>query len=133
MKGICIVFVVLLVLLSPSAGFSAETSSDQRMLEWTSEKVWVTNGCLCVTGTFVNKRNSLTVTKLNDFVMAITFTKEDGSKYQFIGKPAKLPLCKIPPGGIKQLTLNFGTFDGTWKNWITTQQYVFSYVNGARW
>ena len=49
------------------------------------------------------KRGDLTITKLNDFVMQITFTKDDGSKYQFIGRPEKMPLVKIKANGGQSL------------------------------
>lgn len=126
--------VALLVLAFCPAGVSAaEVSSDKMLLDWQTSKVWLSNGELCVAGTFTNKRDDLTVTKLNDFHVKIFFTKEDGSAYQFEGRPIKLPMCKIPASGTKKLTLNFGKFDGQWKSWVTSQTYVFTYINGSRW
>ncbi|WP_314905131.1 hypothetical protein [Selenomonas artemidis] len=112
---------------------AAEVSGDSMMLEWTTTKVWLSGGDLCVSGTFENRRDDITVTALNDFTMQITFTRADGTTYQFIGTPKRLPMCKVPAGETKRLTLNFGSFEGQWKTWVTEQNYEFSYINGARW
>lgn len=118
----------------PFAHASAATQSDDTMiLDWRSEKVWLDKGNLCVRGTFTNKRSDLTITKLNDIELTITFDKSDGSRETFIGKPAKLPMLKIPAGGSKTVTLNLGSYEGKWTNWNTEEYYVFTYINGVRW
>lgn len=95
--------------------------------------MWVDGGDLCVTGTFVNKRSDLTITKLNDFIMRVTYTDKNGEKKQFTGRPVKFPLCKIAANGSRKLNLNFGKFaDDTVGNWVTAQMYTFTYINGAR-
>ena len=123
----------LLVLIPLAKGTAAEISDDPMILEWTTTKVWLSGGELCVSGTFENRRDDITVTALNDFTMQITFTRADGTTYQFIGTPKRLPMCKVPAGETKRLTLNFGSFEGQWKTWSTEQNYAFSYINGARW
>lgn len=123
----------LFLLICPAIASAAEVSSDKMLLDWQTNKIWLNHGALCVAGTFTNQRKDRTVTKLNDFLLKVTFEKEDGSVYQFVGRPVKLPLCKVPAGGTKKLTLNFGSFDGAWKSWVTTQQYTFTYVSGSRW
>lgn len=133
MKKIFMAIVILSLLLGSGLCSAAEISSDKMILEWYPHKIWVDNGKLCMTGEFVNRRTDLTITKLNDFTATITFTKDDGSEYQFVGKPVKFPICKITPGGSKRLTFNFGEFEGNWKSWVTSQIYTFTYVNGVRW
>lgn len=134
-KWLLALAVALFACLAPCFFASAASvrSSDTMILDWRTEKVWTDGGDLCVKGTFTNKRGDLTITKLNDFVMQITFTKDDGSKYQFICRPEKMPLVKIKANGRRTVTLNFGPFDGAWKDWVTTETYVFTYINGARW
>ena len=131
MKRFYILFLLLLALMCPSIALGAEVSTDKMILDWTTSKVWISNGDLCVTGTFVNKRNDLTITKLNDFVMRISYTDVEGKAQHFTGKPIKLPMCKIAAGGSKKLNLNFGKFNGTIHNWVTTQAYRFTYINGS--
>ena len=134
MRKHCAMLIILLLILCPVNGtMAAEVSDDPMMLEWTTTKIWVTKGELFVVGNFVNQREDITITKLNAFNIRITFTRDDGTTYQFVGAPKKLPLCKIPAGGSKQLTLNFGPFDDSWRTWVTAQDYAFSYINGARW
>lgn len=133
MKKYFLLLTLLLALMCPAFASAAETSSDKMILDWQTSKVWMNGENLCVAGTFVNKRGDLTVTKLNDFLIKITFTRDDGSEYQYVGKPVKLPMCKVLPNGTKKLTLNFGKFTDTWKNWVTSQTYTFTYINGARW
>lgn len=134
-KWLLALAVALFACLAPCFFASAASvrSSDTMILDWRTEKVWTDGGDLCVKRTFTNKRGDLTITKLNDFVMQITFTKDDGSKYQFIGRPEKMPLVKIKANGRRTVTLNFGPFDSAWKDWVTTETYVFTYINGARW
>lgn len=132
MKKIYLLAAMLLLLLCPSFAAASEVSSDKMIMDWTTSKVWMVGENLCIRGTFVNKRSDLTVTKLNEFNVRITFTKEDGTEYQFVGQPVKLPMCKVLPSGSKALTLNFGKFDGTWKKWVTAQDFVFTYIDGAR-
>lgn len=132
MKRVFLLITLLLALMCPALASAAETSSDRMILDWTTSKVWVNAGELCVTGTFVNKRSDLTITKLNDFVMRVTYTDKDGQTKQFIGRPVKYPLCKISAGGSRKLNLNFGKFEGeTVNHWLTAQDYTFTYINGA--
>ena len=103
------------------------------ILDWTTSKVWVNGGELCVTGTFVNKRNDVAITKLNEFIMRVTYTDKNGERKQFLGRPVKFPLCKIPANSSRKLNLNFGKFaDESVGNWVTAQTYTFTYINGAR-
>ena len=79
------------------------------------------------------KRSDLTITKLNDFNMRVTYTDKNGEQKQFTGRQVKFPLCKIPARGSRDLNLNFGKFaDETVSNWVTAQTYTFTYINGAR-
>lgn len=132
MKKIYFILTLLLVLVCPTFASAAEVSSDKMILDWNTSKVWVSGGDLCVSGTFVNKRSDLTITKLNDFVIRVTYTDENGEQKQFTGRPVKLPLCKIPARGSRKLNFNFGKFTHAVNNWITAQEYTFSYINGAR-
>lgn len=127
-----IYLLLLLLIMIPSFAFAAEVSSDKMILDWTTTKVWRSGEDLCVTGTFVNKRSDLTITKLNDFIMRVVFTDKDGSKKQFTGRPIKIPICKIPANGYRKMNFNFGKFDHEINDWVTAQEYTFSYINGAR-
>ena len=91
------------------------------------------DGELCVRGTFYNRRSDLTVTKLDEMILQITFTGTDGKTFQFIGHPKRLPMLKLPANGSKKVTFNFGPFSGEWKDWATKEDYSFSYINGSRW
>lgn len=126
---------LLAACLVPMFGVEAATqSSDTMILEWKANKVWVDNGELLVRGTFTNKRNDLMITKLDEFVIQVTFTKPDGSKYQFVGPIKKKPMLRLPAGASKTVTLNFGKFDGTWRDWVSTEVYTFTYNDSsARW
>ena len=132
MKKIYFILTLLLVLVCPTFASAAEVSSDKMILDWNTSKVWVSGGDLCVSGTFVNKRSDLTITKLNDFAIRVTYTDENGEQKQFTGRPVKLPLCKIPARGSRKLNFNFGKFTHAVNNWVTAQEYTFSYINGAR-
>lgn len=133
MKRVFLLITLLLALMCPAFAGAAETSSDRMILDWTTSKVWVNGGELCVTGTFVNKRSDLTITKLNDFVMRVTYTDKDGQTKQFTGKPVKLPLCKINASGSRKMNFNFGKIETeATNNWVTAQSYTFTYINGAR-
>lgn len=133
MKRVFLLITLLLVLMCPALAGAAEVSSDKMILDWTTTKVWVNGGELCVSGNFVNKRSDLTITKLNDFVIRVSYTDKDGQQKQFTGRPVKLPLCKIGAGGSRKLNFNFGKFDSeAINNWLTTQTYTFTYINGAR-
>lgn len=133
MKRIFLLVTLVLALMCPALAGAAEVSSDKMILDWTTSKVWVNGGELCVSGTFVNKRSDLTITKLNDFVMRVSYTDKDGQAKQFVGKPVKLPMCKIGAGSSRKLNFNFGKFDSeAINNWLTTQTYTFTYINGAR-
>ena len=116
------------LLLSPSV-HAAEQSSDPMVLEWTTTRVWISKGELCAAGQFVNHREDIMVTGLNAFTMEITFHRADGSSDTFVGSPKQLPLCRIPAGGTRRVTLNFGPFDGQWKSWTTQEVYTFSYID----
>ena len=100
--------------LSPMA-FAAEHSADTMILDWRTEKVWMEHGELCVRGTFYNRRSDLTVTKLDEMILQITFTGTDGKTFQFIGHPKRLPMLKLPANGSKKVTFNFGPFSGNGK------------------
>lgn len=133
MKRVFLLITLLLALMCPALAGAAETSGDRMILDWTTSKVWVNGGELCVTGTFVNKRSDLTITKLNDFVMRVTYTDKDGQTKQFTGKPVKLPLCKINASGSRKMNFNFGKIEAeATNNWVTAQSYTFTYINGAR-
>ncbi len=133
-KWFLAILLVLTACLIPALTANAATqSSDTMILDWTSDKVWIDHGNLCVRGTFYNKRSDLTITKLNEMDMTITFNESDGTKSTFSGKPVKLPMLKIPAGGSKSVTLNFGPYEGKWSSWYTDENYVFTYINGARW
>jgi len=132
MKRIFILLTLILALMCPALA-GAEVSSDKMILDWTTSKVWVNGGELCVTGTFVNKRNDVAITKLNEFIMRVTYTDKNGERKQFLGRPVKFPICKIPVNGSRKLNLNFGKFaDESVGNWVTAQTYTFTYINGAR-
>lgn len=133
MKRVFLLITLLLALMCPALAGAAEVSSDRMILDWTTSKVWVNGGELCVTGSFVNKRSDLTITKLNDFVMRVTYVDKDGTKKQFTGRPVKLPLCKINASGSRKMNFNFGKIEAeATNNWVTAQEYTFTYINGAR-
>lgn len=102
-------------------------------MEWTAQRVWIDKGELLIRGTFKNKRGDLSITKVNEFTTQITFTRSDGSKYQFVGTPKKIPLVKIGGNGSRQVTLNLGKFDDTWKDWVSTAYVTFTYIDSSRW
>ena len=54
MKRIFMLLTLILALMCPALAGAAEVSSDRMILDWTTSKVWVNGGELCVTGTFVN-------------------------------------------------------------------------------
>ncbi len=124
---------VLAFFFIPFGVNGAELSSDTMILGWSTSKVWLDKGNLCVRGSFYNKRSDLTITKLNDFSMRITFTRADGTKDVFTGRPKKIPMLKLPAGGMKSVTLNFGSYERTWSDWNTVEEYSFTYVHGMRW
>lgn len=137
MKKFWVTFTLLVVTLFVTGfnatSYAAETSSDQMILEWHTNKVWINNGELCVTGMFVNRRNDLTITKITDLNMEFIFFKDDGSKYTCTKKPVKIPMCKISANSSKRITFNFGKFDSSWNRWIVVPEYTFMYVHGVRW
>lgn len=122
----------LFFLLLSASVHAAEQSSDPMVLEWTTTRVWISKGELCAAGQFVNHREDIMVTGLNAFTMEITFHRADGSSDTFVGSPKQLPLCRIPAGGTRRVTLNFGPFDGQWKSWTTQEVYTFSYIDEMR-
>lgn len=89
-------FALLLVLCAGGKGFAAEVSDDPMMLEWTTTKVWISGGELCVSGIFENRRDDITVTALNDFTMQITFTRVDGTTYQSSAHRSVCPCARFP-------------------------------------
>ena len=128
------ILLLLTACLIPSFSASAATqSSDTMIMEWTPQKVWVDKGELLMRGTFKNKRGDLSITKVNEFTTQITFTRSDGTKYQFVGTPKKMPLVKISGNGSRQVTLNLGKFDDTWKDWVATEFVTFTYIDSSRW
>lgn len=129
MKKFLLAIAMLAILAIPNFAMAAETSSDTMILDWKPTKVWMNGTDLCMSGEFENQRDDLTVTKLLEFTAIITFTAKDGTKYQFVGQPQKLPMIKIAPNGTKKVTFNFGPFNGEWESWNTQQSYTFSYVN----
>ena len=132
-KKFSVIFLVILTFTGFGIVSAAEVSTDKMILEWNTSKIWLNNGDLCMMGDFKNRRSDLTVTKLNSFTARIIFTKEDGSKYEFIGAPVKIPPCKVAPNGTKRMSFNLGKFAGDWKSWVTDQNYTFTYINGSRW
>ena len=132
MRRTFLLFILVLVMSISNIMHAAEVSSDKMILEWNTSKVWISGENLCVNGTMTNKRDDLTITKLNDFVIRISFTDEDGQKRIFTGKPLKLPICKIAANASRKLSFNFGKYDHSIKDWVTSQEYTFTYINGAR-
>lgn len=129
MKKLVLLLVVLVSVFMSSLACAADISADKMILDWTTNKVWMVGEDLCVQGTFVNKRNDVRITKLNDFKMRFVFTLADGSQVEHIAKPKALPLCKIMPSSTKsKVTMNFGKYEGTWKKWVTTHDCLFSYI-----
>lgn len=92
-------------MIFPTVSFAAETSSDTMILEWKTYKVWKDGENLCMSGEFENLRNDLKITRLNNFTAIITFMNNDGTSYQYIGQPEKMPMCKIAPNSKKELLL----------------------------
>ena len=133
MKKYFMTLVMTIAMIISSVCMAAEISSDKMSLDWTTNKVWMVGDELCAQGTWVNKRADWRITEINDFTMQFVFTKDDGTKYVYIAKPKELPLCKIGQNGSKKITLNFGKFEGTWKKWVTKQDYTYSYQEGMRW
>ena len=131
-KWIGLGLLILLACFWPVLHTAAFQSSDTMILEWRAEKVWLDKGNLCLRGTFTNKRNDLFITKLNEFETQITFTRADGSTYRFTGKPAKMPLMKISANGSRTVTFNLGSFEDSWRDWITSEEYTFTYMTGKR-
>ena len=58
-------------------------------------------------------------------------TNNDGTSYQYVGQPEKMPMCKIAPNSKKRITFNLGKFDGNWTDWNVDAIYNFSYINGV--
>ena len=92
---------------------------------------WKDGENLCMSGEFENLRNDLKITRLNNFTAIITFMNNDGTSYQYIGQPEKMPMCKIAPNSKKRITFNLGKFDGNWTDWNVDAIYNFSYINGV--
>ncbi len=132
-KKIITMFILITALLGFAVVSASEVSSDKMILEWKTSKIWLNKGDLCIMGDFVNRRNDLTVTKLNSFIARAIFTRADGSKYDFIGRPLKIPICKILPNGSKRMSFNLGKFTGDWSSWVTEQDYTFTYIKNSRW
>ncbi|WP_296955723.1 hypothetical protein [uncultured Dialister sp.] len=132
-KWILAIVLGILCLVVPTMASAAEISSDDMIMEFSANKVWIDKGNLCVKGTFYNKRNDLTITKLNDMVLYITLKQKDGTESVVTKKPVKKPMLKIRAGGSKSTTLNLGPFEGTWDSWVVNSDCVFTYINGASW
>ncbi len=132
-KKYLVPIITMILLLLPTLVFAADTSSDKLILDYKPYKVWVDGGDLCMSGEFTNLRDDLAITKLNNFTAIITFNKSDGSQYQFIGSPTKLPMFKIAANGSKKVTFNLGKFDGQFDKWNVDQTYTFSYIKGLSW
>ena len=132
MKRIVSLAFLVLIMVIPNLMHASEISNDKMILEWNTSKVWISRENLCVNGTMTNKRDDLTITKLNDFEIRISFTDEDGQKRIFTGKPLNLPICKIAANASRKLSFNFGKYDHSIKDWVTSQEYTFTYINGAR-
>ena len=96
-----------------------------------SDKAMEDGENLCMSGEFENLRNDLKITRLNNFTAIITFMNNDGTSYQYIGQPEKMPMCKIAPNSKKRITFNLGKFDGNWTDWNVDAIYNFSYINGV--
>ena len=94
-------------MIFPTVSFAAETSSDTMILEWKTYKVWKDGENLCMSGEFENLRNDLKITRLNNFTAIITFMNNDGTSYQYIGQPEKMPMCKIAPNSKKRITFKY--------------------------
>jgi len=133
MKKVLFIVTMLLALVLPMGCFAAEISDDKMILEWTSSKVWVDKGELLAMGTFNNKRDDLTINKINAINMKFLFQRHDGSTYTYYAKPQKIPFCKLPAKGSKKTTLNFGKFSDTWAKWVTNAEIVFTYTEGVTW
>ena len=132
MKRIVSLAFLVLIMVIPNLMHASEISNDKMILEWNTSKVWISGENLCVNGTMTNKRDDLTITKLNDFVIRISFTDENGQKQIFAGRPLKLPICKISANSSRKLNFNFGKYDHSIKDCITSQEYTFTYIKGAR-
>ena len=129
-KWVLAILLVLTACLIPAITANAATqSSDTMILEWTPQKVWVDKGELIMQGYFYNQRSGVRITKVNRFVAKITFTRPDGSKYQYIGEPKSIPFIKLGPYGSKKVTFNFGKFDDTWKEWVADEDFIFTYID----
>ena len=61
MKRIFMLLTLILALMCPALAGASEISSDKMILDWTTSKVWVNGGELCVTGTQIKmaSRSSL--------------------------------------------------------------------------
>lgn len=133
LKKIVTIFILITALLGFAVVSASDVSLNKMILEWKTSKIWLNNGELCIMGDFTNRRSDLTVTKLNSFIVKIMFNKSDGSKYEFIGSPAKIPLCKVLPNESKRVSFNLGEFTGEWSSWITEQDYTFTYLRNSHW
>lgn len=133
MKKVLLIFTMLLALVLPLGCFAAEVSNDKMICEWTSSKVWIDKGELLAMGDFRNKRDDLTINKINDIRMKFLFQRHDGSTYVYYAKPKKIPFCKLAAKGNKKATLNFGKFDDTWSKWVTNAEILFTYTEGITW
>lgn len=133
MRRLLMILYLLIILVLPMGCYAAEVSSDKMIMEWTSSKVWINKGELLVMGSFINKRDDLTITKINYVDMKFIFQRQDGSTYIYQAKPKKIPFCRLPAGGRKKFTLNFGKYEDSWSKWVTNAEVVFTYKEGITW
>lgn len=134
MKKILFVMMCVLCLIPWFSSSAAQVSSNPMLLEWSSEKIWVSQGNLYVSGTFTNKTKDLTVTKLNSLTMTVYLTRPDGTQFGVTRKPTALPLARIPSRRSKEVILNLGpVVDGlTWNHWRTEETYSFTLVRATK-
>ncbi|MDY6350826.1 MAG: hypothetical protein SPL62_10080 [Selenomonas sp.] len=132
-KWVLAVLFAAVCLFVPQLASASEVSSDSMLMEFEAQKVWMDKGNLCVRGTFYNKQDDITITKLNDMELHILLQKKDGTEASVSKKPVKLPMLRIGGGGSKTVTLNLGPYDGNWDTWMVDSDCVFTYISGASW
>lgn len=133
MKRVFLLIAMVVALVLPLGCFAAEVSSDRMLLDWKTEKVWLSGGNLCATGTFSNQKSDIIITRINDFTLTLYYVDENGEDRSYTVKPQRIPRCKINGGESRKVIMNFGPFTGQIKKWHTMQEYEFTYMNGASW
>lgn len=122
-------FLIFLVFMTYSmSAFAAELSSDTMILKWTTNKVWVSNGDLCISGVFKNYRDDIVITKINSFMAKVIFTRDDDTTFVYKCSPVKIPICKISGKNSKTMSFNLGKFDLKWKKWLADAEYTYTYI-----